>query len=348
MASTDLRCCCGFPYTPFMSQRAKVVITDFISDSLDYERRILGDLADVVALNAFSEDALIGRIEDADAIMLYHFIGISAKTIGRLQRCRLIVRCGVGYDNVDHQRARSRGITVANVPDYGTEDVADSAIGMALTLARGVHYMNSRLQRREGPWIYTQVQPTYRLRGRTFGIIGIGRIGTATALRAKALGMDVAYYDPYVPQGRDKSLGVRSVETLEELLATSHIVSLHCPNTPETKHMICRQTVSRMRPGSFLVNTARGAVMDVLAVLDAVTEGHLAGAAIDVLEIEPPVDDHPLMMAWRDPKHPAHDRIIVNPHAAFYSEEGLVDMRLKGSQNCRRVLQGLAPYNVVN
>jgi D-3-phosphoglycerate dehydrogenase/C-terminal binding protein len=103
-----------------------------------------------------------------------------------------------------------------------------------------------------------------------------------------------------------------------------------------------------MRPDAFLVNTARGAVVDVLAVLDAVTAGRLAGAAIDVLETEPPVDDHPLMIAWRDPKHPAHDRIIINPHAAFYSEEGLVDMRVKGSQNCRRVLQGLAPYNVVN
>lgn len=331
-----------------MNPRAKVVITDFINDQLDHERRILGDVADVVALNAFSEDALEGQIEDADAIMLYHFIGLSRRTIDRLQKCRLIVRCGVGYDNVDCDAARARGISVANVPDYGTEDVADSAIGMALTLARGVHYMNSRLQRKAGPWIYTQVQPTYRLRGRVFGIVGIGRIGTAAALRAKALGMDVVYYDPYVPQGRDKSLGVRSVETLEELFAQAHIVSLHCPNTPETRHLINRVSVARMRPGSFLVNTARGAVVEVLSVLDAIASGHLGGAAIDVLEIEPPLDDHPLMMAWRDPSHPAHDRLILNPHAAFYSEEGLIDMRVKGSQNCRRVLTGALPYNVVN
>ena len=160
--------------------------------------------------------------------------------------------------------------------------------------------------------------------------------------------MDVAYYDPYVPQGRDKSLGVRCVETLEELLAQAHVVSMHCPNTPETKHIINRETVAKMRPGSFLVNTARGAVVDVLAVLDAVTSGHLGGAAIDVLETEPPPDDHPLMRAWRDPQHPAHDRLIINPHAAFYSEEGLLDMRIKGSQNCRRVLTGQKPYNVVN
>ena len=317
-------------------------------EPLDQELRILGDLAEVVALNAFSEDDLVGRIEDADAVMLYHFIGLSARTLQRLERCKLIVRCGVGYDNVDHRLARERGITVANVPDYGTEDVADSAIGMMLTLMRGIHYLNSRLQQGRGPWVYTQVQPVYRLRGRVFGIVGLGRIGTAAALRAKALGMDVAFYDPYVPQGRDKSLGVRSVESLEELLGQADVVSLHCPLTPETKHLINRQTIAQMRPGAFLVNTARGGAVEVLAVLDAVTSGHLRGAAIDVLEVEPPLDDHPLIVAWRDPNHPAHDRIILNPHSAFYSEEGLLDMRIKSSQNCRRVLLGQKPYNVVN
>ncbi|HXG48514.1 MAG TPA: C-terminal binding protein [Methylomirabilota bacterium] len=331
-----------------MSPRFKVVITDFIREPLDHERRLLGDVAEVVALEAFSEDALEGRIEDADAIMLYHFISLTERTIRRLQKCRLIVRCGVGFDNVDHRLARECGIAVANVPDYGTEDVADSAIGMMLALTRGVHYMNSRLQHRQGPWIYTQVQPLHRLRGRVFGMVGVGRIGTATALRAKALGMDVVYYDPYVPQGRDKSLGIRCAETLDELLRQSYVVSLHCPLTPETRHLINRDTLAKMPAGSFLVNTARGGVVDVLAVLEAVTSGHLRGAAIDVLETEPPADDHPLIAAWRDPAHPAHDRIILNPHAAFYSEEGLVDMRVKGSQNCRRVLLGQPPYNVVN
>jgi D-3-phosphoglycerate dehydrogenase/C-terminal binding protein len=331
-----------------MSQRAKVVVTDFISEPLDHERRILGEVADVIGLNAYSEDDLAGRIEDADAIMLYHFISLTARTIERLQRCRLIVRCGVGFDNVAHRIARERGIVVANVPDYGTEDVADSAIGMMLALTRGIHYMNSRLRRRQGPWIYTQVQPLHRLRGRVFGIVGIGRIGTAAALRAKALGMEVAYFDPYAPQGRDKSLGIRSAETLDELFGQSDVVSLHCPNSPETRHLINRESLAKMKPGGFLVNTARGAVVDVLAVLEAVTSGHLRGAAIDVLETEPAPDDHPLIKAWRDPDHPAHDRIILNPHAAFYSEEGLLDMRIKGSQNCRRVLLGQSPYNVVN
>ena len=331
-----------------MNHRAKVVITDFITGPLEHERRILGDLADIIALDAKSESELAGRIEDADIVMVYHYLGLSAATIARLTKCKLIVRCGVGFDNVDREAARARGITVANIPDYGTEDVADSAIGMMLTLTRGIHSLNTRLQNAQGDWSYTQVAPVLRLRGRVFGVIGIGRIGTAAALRAKALGMDVVYYDPHVPQGRDKSLGIRSVETLDELLAQAHVVSAHCPLTPETKHLLNRDTIAKMRPGSFLVNTSRGGVVDVLAVLDAITSGHLRGAAIDVLETEPPSPDHPLIKAWRDPNHPAHDRIIINPHAAFYSEEGLIDMRVKGSQNCRRVLLGQPPFNVVN
>lgn len=331
-----------------MSKRAKIVITDFVTEPLDCERQILGDLADVMAFDAGHESELLGKIEDADAIMMYHNLAISESTINALKHCKLIVRCGVGFDNVDRVAARRRGITVANVPDYGTEDVADSAIGMALTLSRGIHFMNNRLRAASGPWSYTQVAPLPRLRGRTFGIIGIGRIGTAAALRAKALGMNVVFYDPYVPDGYEKSLGVRRVNLLKELLQGSHIVSAHCPLTQETHHLMNRQTIALMPRGSFLINTARGGVVDVMAVLEAITSGHLTGAGIDVLESEPPANDHPLLVAWRDPSHPAHHRLILNPHAAFYSEEGLMDMRIKGSENCRRALLGQPLRNVVN
>ena len=330
-----------------MNRRSKVVVSDFILEPLETERRILGDLADVVALDARSEDDLNGRIEDADAIMVYHFISLTGRTIARLKQCKLIVRCGAGYDNVDRDAAARHGIPVANVPDYGTEDVADTAIGLMLSLTRGIHFLNSRLVRGEGAWSYTQAQPVQRLRGRLFGILGLGRIGTASALRAKALGMDVMFYDPYVPDGRDKSLGVRRAETLDELLRQTHVLSPHCPLTPKTHHIVNRDTLARLPRGSFVVNTSRGAVVDVLAVLDAVTAGHLAGAGLDVLETEPPPDTDPLIAAWRDPRHPAHDRIIVNPHSAFYSEEGLTDMRAKGSQNVRRVLLGEPPRNWV-
>ena len=331
-----------------MSDRPRVVIADFIAGPLETERRILGAIAEVVALDASSEEELVGKIEDAAAIMMYHTVSITAQTIARLTQCKLIVRCGVGYDNVDWKTARQHGIAVANVPDYGTEEVADSAIGMTLALTRGITLCNSRCRDAAGEWLYTEGQPIWRLRGRVFGIIGLGRIGSATALRAKALGMDVIFYDPYVPDGRDKSLGVRRVETLDELLAQAHVVSPHCPLTRETNHLIDAAAIAKLKPGSFLVNTSRGGVVDTAAIPDAIASGQLAGAAIDVLEQEPPPPDHPLLVAWRDPKHPAYHRVLVNPHTAFYCEEGLTEMRIKGTEACRRALLGMPLRNVVN
>lgn len=325
-----------------------VVITDFINDDLEIEREVLGDVASVTALNAGGEADLVGRIESADAIMMYHNLALTEATIGSLRHCKLIVRCGVGFDNVDYELARQCGIPVANVPDYGTEDVADSAIGMALAMARGIHQYNLRLRRQPDPWMYWIAQPLQRLRGSVFGIVGLGRIGTAAALRAKALGMDVAFYDPLKPDGYDKAVGVRRVEDLESLMRESLVVSLHCPLTDRTRRMINAESLAWMRSGAYLVNTARGDVVDLEAVRDALASGRLAGAAIDVLPDEPPRPDNPLLQAWRDPEHPAYERLIVNPHAAFYSEQGLADMRRKGAEACRRALIGEPLRNVIN
>jgi len=326
----------------------QVVVTDFVSEPLDIERKILGDIAEVEAIEAVVEADLRGRVEEADAIMMYHFLKVSKETLQRLKRCKLIIRCGVGFDNVDWRVARELGIPVANVPDYGTEEVADSAIAHLLGLLRGVFFLNSRLSRNEGEWTYEQTKPLNRLRGQSLGIVGLGRIGTATALRAKAFGLHVLFYDPCLPEGVDKSLGIDRIRSLEELLARSDAVSLHCPLSDETRHLIDDDAVFQMKRGAYLVNTARGGVVDSGAVLRGIESGQLAGAGMDVLETEPPSDDDPLLVAWRNPKHPAHDRLIINPHAAFYSEEGLADMRVKGSENCRRVLRGGEARNVIN
>jgi C-terminal binding protein len=328
--------------------KARVVIADFQHGSLDVERQILADLATVEALDVTAEEQMWGRIEDADAIMVYHTLKLTRATIERLTRCKLIARCGVGYDNVDHVFAKSRGIAVANVPDYGTEEVADSAIGLLLALTRGIALQNTILRRSGSPWRYEHVAPLYRLRGRTFGIIGLGRIGTAAAVRAKALGMDVIFFDPYKADGYDKAIGVRRIESLEALLEQSFAVSCHCPLTTETLNLIDACAIERMPRGSFLINTARGGIVDVAAIPAAIASGQLAGAGIDVLPLEPPGDDHPLVLAWRDPNHLAHHRVILNAHNAFYSEEGLRDMRVKGAEACRRLLLGQPLRNVVN
>ncbi len=160
--------------------------------------------------------------------------------------------------------------------------------------------------------------------------------------------MDVRFYDPLKPDGYDKALGIQRVDTLDELLSASFVLSLHCPLTPATKGLIDAAAIAKMPGGSFLVNTARGAIVDTSAIPGAIASGQLAGAAIDVLAVEPPAKDDPLILAWRDPKHPAHHRLIVNPHSAFYSEEGLMDMRIKGSEACRKALLGQPLLNVVN
>ena len=326
----------------------RVIITDFIHDDLLPERTVLSGIAEVEALDAHDEDAFVGRIESANAIMMYHNISLTRRTIERLQDCKLIVRCGVGFDNVDFAFARQRGIPVANVPDYGTEEVADSAIGMMLTMVRGIHLYNTRMREHPAPWMYTVAGPLYRLRGRTFAVIGLGRIGMATAIRAKALGMDVVFYDPYKQDGYDKTIGIRRAESVDELLSQAFVLSIHCPLSSKTKNMIDAEAIDRLPKGAYLVNTARGAIVDTSAIPDALASGRLAGAAIDVLVGEPPLPDNPLLVAWRDPKHPAYERLIINPHAAFYSEQGLMDMRIKGVDACRRALLGLELRNVIN
>lgn len=330
-----------------MPTKPKIIITDFIADSLPVEKEILGDFADVIALNAQAENELIGKIEDADAVILYHYLTIGKNTLDRLRQCKLILRAGVGIDNVDYVYARSCGIPVANIPDYGSEDVADTAIGMMLALTRGISFLNSRLQNDLGEWSYIQTKPLTRLRNRNIGIVGLGRIGTATALRAKALGMNVIFYDPFKPDGYDKALGIQRAEDINELLGKVQVLSLHCPLTPATHHLINAVSLKNMPTGSYLINTSRGTVVDTSCIPEAIETGQLWGAAFDVLSQEPPVDDA-LVQAWRNPKHPAFHKVLINPHAAFYSEEGLKEIRVKGIRACMRAIQGLEIGNVVN
>src|SRR4029078_4396913 len=218
--------------------KARAVIADFQHGSLEVEEEILKDVATVESLDVHHKAALWGKIENADAIMVYHTLKVTRATIERLTNCRLIVRCGVGYDNVDHAFARTRGIPVANVPDYGTEEVAHSAIGTMLALTRGINFHNNFLRPADSDWRFHHVAPLYRLPARTSAMRALGGIGTAAATRAKALGMDVVFYDPYKPDGYDKALGVRRVETLAELLSAAFVLSCHCPLTPETRHII--------------------------------------------------------------------------------------------------------------
>lgn len=328
-----------------MSRR--VYITDFWQASPELEQSIIGDLAEVTALGATHEDELLGKTDDADALLVWHDIKLSERSIDALKQCKAIVRIGVGFDNVPLQHARRRGIPVCNVPDYGVEEVADHTMALLLALVRNLPEFQADLRRDPPQWDALQCRRTPRLRGKVLGIIGVGRIGSAVALRGKAFGLDVVGHDPYIPDGRGKSLGIRMVDSRAELLGQSDFVSIHTPLTDETRGMINAADLEHFKPGAILVNTARGPICDTGALLAALETNHLYGVGLDVFPTEPPHDD-PLLAAVRRADHVAHHRCVVTPHSAFYSEESFEEMRTKAAREVVRALRGQPLRNVVN
>ncbi len=329
-----------------MPAMRKVYLTDYMAPPVTIEEKELEGIAEVRCLLAGSADELIGKVSDADGLIVFHNVTIPAGVIATLDRCRVIVRCGVGFDNVDRPAAGGRGIFVCNVPDYGVDEVADHAIGMMLACNRGIMLAERALRDRLAPWDYTPTRPILRLAGATMGIVGLGRIGTATALRARALRMRVLACDPYIADGIDKALGVEMV-TLDTLLAASDVVSIHTPLSDETRNMIDAAALARMKPHALLINTARGAIVDVTALAEALRAGRIGGAGIDVLPIEPPDDTMPLIRLWQE-RSDRPVNLVITPHSAFYSEAGLVEMRAKAAREVARVLRGEPPRNCVN
>src|SRR4051812_47884679 len=218
-----------------MSARPLVVVTDHLTED-GIERSVLGALADTKLLQTDDEAEVVRSGSGAEVLLVYHNIKLTERSLSQLTRCRGIVRCGVGFDSVDLEAAGRRGIVVCNVPDYGTEEVADHAILLLLALARRLLPADRAI--REGRWDITTAFGTPRLRGRTLGIVGCGRIGAATALRAKAFGLRVIFHDPFLPDGIEKSLGVERTYALEELLPQAEFLSLHCPLTARTRHLL--------------------------------------------------------------------------------------------------------------
>lgn len=326
----------------------RVVITDCLKPPVTIEDTQLAGVAEVECLMAKSTEALKGRLAGADGIILYHEVNLTNDVLAELDRCQVIVRGGVGFDNVDIRAAGARGIKVCNVPDYGVDEVADHAIGMMLACSRGMILADRRLRgaMELKPWDRHDAGTVQRLADATMGIVGCGRIGSATALRAMALKMRVLVCDPYLRPGYEKVLGVQKV-SLEQLLAESDIVSLHTPLTAETRYLMNEATLGQMKSSAYLINTARGAVVDTEALAKVLRERGIAGAGIDVLPHEPPSLDDPLIQLWRSQDDPPVN-LMVTPHTAYYSEAGLLEIREKSSAEVARVLRGEAPLNLVN
>jgi D-3-phosphoglycerate dehydrogenase len=305
-----------------------VVVTDCDHGDVDRERALLEPRFRLTVADCRTEDDVLAASAGADAVIC-QYAPITDRVLAGLRRCRVVVRYGVGYDNIDAEAAAARGIWVANVPDYGVEEVAGHALALSLNLLRGVDRLARRV--RAGEWDYRAVRPLRRISELTLGVVGHGRIGASYARMAAALGVRVLVSDV-------RPLTGVYVVPLADLLGRSDLVSLHVPATANGGVLLGPAEFAAMRPGSYVVNTARGSLIDQAALLAALNDGRLAGAALDVLADEPPPDSGLL----------GHDRVLVTPHSAWYSEEAFRMLKDDAALEVMRVLDGAPPRHPVN
>jgi len=325
-----------------------ILYVDSRAAELDIERAV-GPEVELLNPRQRSADAIDSRDwERADAIITAR-MPIDSAVIPRLKRARIVVRHGVGFDVLDLEALGKAGIPACNVPDYGTTEVADSAIAMMLAFTRGIANMDAALRRDlQGNWSQTENTTARRLRTMRFGVIGFGRIGTAAALRARAFGMNVAFYDPYLPNGAELPFGFTRAPTLHDLLAMVDVVSIHAPLTPDTRRMIDASAVAAIKKGAIVINTARGEICDTVALLEGLRSDKLACVGLDVLPKEPASTDDPWVAAWQANEPWIHGRVLLNPHSGYYSPDSFVDLRRKAMETAYFYLRDGKLTNCVN
>lgn len=318
--------------------KPKVVITEALP-LIDKELEILSIYSDVVVLNSTSEDVIAEATRDADVIMVV-YAKITRKIIESAAKLKGIVRYGIGVDNIDLKAATEKGIMVANIPDYGIKSVADHTMMLILALARRVTAWDRYT--RELKYIGRWTNPPMNLIGieladKILGIVGLGRIGREVAKRAKAFDMKIIAYDPYIP--KDTVLEDVTLLELDDLLRQSDFVTIHCPLTNETHHLINEDRLKLMKRTAFIINTARGPIIDEKALYKALKDRWIAGAALDVFEHEPPPSDNLLLKL---------DNVILTPHVAWFTEEALRRLEFTACEEAIRILKGEVPRNLVN
>lgn len=311
----------------------KLLITDHPWPGTEIERKILEPYSvEIIDAPAEDEETLSRLAKDVDAIACC-WAEVTAAVIQAARNCRVICRMGIGLDNIDITAATENGILVTNIPDYCVEEVADHAMGLLLALARNIGFYH--LRTKQGEYDLPAGPTMHRLRGRTLGLIGFGRIAQGVFHRARSFGLEVVATSA---SGNDFGSGCRMV-TLDELLRSSDMISVHAPLTAETENLLNADSFSRMKQGTLIVNTSRGGLIDPDALWNAIQSGQVAGAGLDVLEPEPPDLSLPL---YRD------ERVIVTPHAAFVSEESVTELRQRVAGQVVAVLNGENPENIVN
>jgi len=320
----------------------KVVITDYIEPDMEWETAEFAKLGVEFSHHQlkFAPVAdVIAATQDADVVVV-NMVPITPEVIASWKKCKLVVRHGAGYDNVNVPALTERGIPLAYIPDYCTEEVAEQAIALIFACARKVVRSRKTLDQSiaSGKWDFTDVIPIYRMEGKTLGILGCGRIGSMVLRKLRTFGFKFLIADPYLSEARRKELDIELVD-METLLKNSDFVTIHTLLNDETRGLINAKTLALMKPTACLVNTARGPIVDYRALADALKNGVIAGAGIDVFDKEPP-----------DPDYPLQDlpNAVLTPHLAWYSEDAGQRIREIIVEEVDRYLKGMAPRYTVN
>jgi D-3-phosphoglycerate dehydrogenase / 2-oxoglutarate reductase len=313
-----------------------VAVTDSPFPNLDPATQVLSEVnAELKLAKGTSPEEILAIAREADGLLVT-YAKVPASMIEQLKRCKVIARFGIGVDSVDIDAATRAGIVVTNVPEYCEDEVSDHAMALLLSLIRKIPFANKKTH--AGVWSMPAVVPIHRLRGSVLGLAGFGKIPRLVAVKAQAFGLQVQTYDPYVSSETAAKLGVKLVG-LPELLSTSDYISIHAPLTPETDRMFNADAFRQMKRSALLVNTARGQLVDVEALVDALDNKLITGAALDVLPQEPPAPNSRLF---------GRDDVILTPHTSFYSEESLVELQTKAAQQVALVLSGKEPRYPIN
>jgi D-3-phosphoglycerate dehydrogenase len=320
----------------------KVVISGHGYKNLDIEsNELVKARAVVIDAGDATGTPLLKLIKDADALIV-GYTSIDLNTIDAMEKCKVIVEYGIGVDNIDLEAACKRKIFVANVPGYGTGEVADQAFALLMVLVRKICILDSLVKTKGWSYARDNSRPMFRLWDKVLGIIGFGRIGEAFAYRAKAFGFKILVYDPYKNQQNIKEKGFIP-SNLERIIRESDFISLHTPLTKETENLFGEREFKDMKPNAFLINVARGAIVNEEALFKALKEKWIGGAALDILTIYPPSGNEPLLKYHRE-----NDNLIIVPHTAWYSEESERELRTRAAEEVVRVLSGREPKFWVN
>ncbi|MGA2465890.1 MAG: C-terminal binding protein [Thermodesulfobacteriota bacterium] len=311
----------------------RVVITDCDQGSIEEEKDEFAKIGSELILAQVQEEReLIRACREADGLLNQYAL-LTRRVLENLPNCKVVSRYGVGVDSVDLKAATDLGIIVANVPDYCMDEVADQTVSMLLGLIRKTAFFDQKVK--SGQWNFRQGIPIYRTRGKTLGLIGCGKIGLEVAKRISAFGLRVIAFDPYI----EKPHEVIELKDIDTVLKESDFISIHCPLNDSTRHLIGDEAFKKMEKRPILINTSRGPIIDEKALIQALKEGLISGAGLDVLEKEPPDSQNPLLKM---------ENVILTPHVSFYSVESISELKRRTAKNVADVLTGRWPRSVVN